>query len=162
MSKLVALNPGTKTRLAGRYELKPILTPTEVRFYQVLQKLAEGRCTILVKPRLADFVKHHTLSDFNSISQKHVDFLICRNEDMSPIFAIELDDWTHESKRVKERDMFVNELYAAISLPLLRLPVQESGALERLIERLSNAWFRGVQLLEMRFHSRSGTCQVPS
>jgi Protein of unknown function (DUF2726) len=88
--------------------------------------------------------------DFNSISQKHVDFLVCRNEDMSPIFAIELDDWTHESKRVQQRDMFVNNLYAAISLPLLRLDVKESGALERLTARLSDAWFRGVELLEMR------------
>ena len=148
MSKLVALNPGTKTRLAGRYELKAILTPTEVQFYQILQKLAAGRCTILVKLRLADFIQHHTFSDFGRISQWISSS--AANEDMSPIFAIELDDWTHESKRVKQRDMFVNNLYGAISLPLLRIDVKESGALEFLIKRLSDAWFRGVELLEMR------------
>lgn len=31
-SQLVALHPGTRTPLAGRYELKPVLTPTEVQF----------------------------------------------------------------------------------------------------------------------------------
>ncbi len=150
MSQLVALHPGTRTPLAGRYELKPVLTPTEVQFFQQLQRLAAGRCTILVKPRIADFAQHFGANTFQSIAQKHVDFLICRNEDMVPVFAIELDDWTHRYQRVKERDIFVNNLFAAISLPLLRLPVRESGALEALVDKLSHAWFRGLEFIEVR------------
>ncbi len=150
MSKLVALHPGTRTPLAGRYEIKPVLTQTEVQFFHQLQRLAAGRCTILVKPRIADFVQHYGAHTFQSISQKHVDFLICRNEDMAPVFAIELDDWTHNSSRARKRDMFVNNLHGTIGLPLLRLPVWESGALEALVEKLSTAWFRGLEFIKLR------------
>ena len=69
---------------------------------------------------------------------------------MSPIFAIELDDHSHKTARAKKRDMFKNDLCAAISLPLLRIDVTEAGALEALTQRLSDAWFRGLELLELR------------
>ncbi len=69
---------------------------------------------------------------------------------MAPVFAIELDDWSHNSLRARKRYMFVNNLHGTIGLPLLRLPVRESGALEALVEKLSTAWFRGLEFMEIR------------
>jgi hypothetical protein len=50
-----------------------------------------------------------------------VDFLICRNDDWMPMLGIELDDDSHEKAARKQRDMFVNELFASTGIPLLRI-----------------------------------------
>lgn len=54
------------------------------------------------------------------INQKSVDFLVVNRNTQSPIFAIELDDATHEYKDRKERDNLINSLFDYQKLPLLR------------------------------------------
>ena len=54
------------------------------------------------------------------INQKSVDFLIVNKNTQSPIFAIELDDSTHNYEDRKKRDSFVNSLFNYQKLPLLR------------------------------------------
>jgi very-short-patch-repair endonuclease len=104
---------------------------------------------ILCKPRLADVFDHG--SDgiaFNKITQKHVDFLICRNDDWTPMLAIELDDDSHERQAVKKRDMFVNALFASTGIPLLRIHVREVEQIETLVKKLSYAWQHRWKALE--------------
>ena len=118
-----------------------LLTPTEARFHACLLQITQERCRIQIKPRLADVFQHEKQKGaFQMISQKHVDFLICRNDDWMPMLGIELDDASHNSAKVKERDMFVNLLFASTGVPLLRLPVQELDQMERLVEELTRAW----------------------
>ncbi|MFT4641501.1 MAG: ribosome assembly protein YihI (activator of Der GTPase) [Verrucomicrobiales bacterium] len=62
---------------------------------ELLGGLSGDRCHLVCKPRLADFVQHHG-EGFQSISQKHVDFLVCRLDDCMPMLGIELDDSSHE------------------------------------------------------------------
>ena len=76
--KLIAPALGTKLKgLDYEYTPKHLLTPVETMFFEELFRLAGGRCHIMCKPRLADFIQHHG-EGFQSIRQKHVDFLICR------------------------------------------------------------------------------------
>lgn len=63
------------------------------------------------------------------------------------MLAVELDDDSHERKDRKERDMFVNALFASTSIPLLRIHVREIGHIEQLVEKLSAAWFRRSETL---------------
>jgi hypothetical protein len=65
-----------------------------------------------------------------------------------PMLGIELDDLSHQRADRKERDMFVNRLFASTGVPLLRLPVQELDHLERLVEELTKAWHRRWKTLE--------------
>ena len=55
---------------------------------------------------------------FRKISQKHVDFLIC-DATLRPLFAIELDDKSHDQKDRKERDAFVNLILRSVGYKVI-------------------------------------------
>lgn len=148
--KLIAPDPDMRVAMPYNYTAKALLTPTEAKFHACLLQITQERCRIQIKPRLADVFEHEkTNGAFQMISQKHVDFLICRNDDWMPMLGIELDDASHQKPEVKARDMFVNNLFASTGVPLLRLPVHEFDKLERLIEELTTAWNRRRKTLEM-------------
>lgn len=147
--KLIAPNPEVRVAFHHDYRPKPLLTASEAKFHTCLLALSDSRIRIQCKPRLADVFDHgKELSALNKISQKHVDFLICRNDDWLPMLAIELDDDSHERKDRKERDMFVNELFAYTGVPLLRIHVREVEQLETLAAKLSHAWLHRSKYLE--------------
>ncbi|KKQ31727.1 MAG: hypothetical protein US68_C0006G0090 [Candidatus Shapirobacteria bacterium GW2011_GWE1_38_10] len=54
------------------------------------------------------------------INQKSVDFLIVNKGTQSPVFAIELDDSSHEEEDRIDRDKFVGELFKRNNFPLVR------------------------------------------
>lgn len=54
------------------------------------------------------------------INQKSVDFLIVNKNTQAPVFAIELDDCSHEAENRIERDKFVQELFKRNGFPLIR------------------------------------------
>jgi very-short-patch-repair endonuclease len=58
---------------------------------------------------------------FNRISAKHIDFVLCRADDVSPVLAVELDDASHDRDDRKDRDTFVDGAFAAAGFPLLRV-----------------------------------------
>lgn len=147
--QLIAPPSDTRIALEWRYQAKPLLTPTEAAFHTCLASLSDGRCHIVCKPRLADvFESLSGLTGFNKISQKHVDFLVCRPDDWMPMLAIELDDHTHNQARVKQRDMLVNAIFAQVGIPLLRIHVTEVERIETLVEKLSLAWQQRWQRLQ--------------
>ena len=104
------------------------LSPAELSFYKVLSSVLGSRFTIQSKVRLADvfFVlrPNENIAYFNKISQRHVDFLVCDTATMKPLLGIELDDASHQRRSRRERDEFVERVFQAARLPLLRFPVQ--------------------------------------
>lgn len=56
----------------------------------------------------------------NRIDRKHVDFLLCDRDTLRPLAGIELDDASHRQARRQERDRFVESVFRAVGLPLLR------------------------------------------
>lgn len=80
---------------------------------------------LLTKVRLQDlfFVRqpHKNLNARNLIAQKHVDFVICDAGSMQPVLGIELDDASHKKAKAVERDRFVERVFGAAELPLMRV-----------------------------------------
>lgn len=146
---LVAPDPDVRLVLRDRFEARPLLTENETRFFHTLQQLSQNRCHIFVKPRLADFITSigGKRGDMNRIEKKHVDFLICRQGDLAVMLGIELDDSSHNNPKSYKRDQFVNDLFAAAGIPLLRLPLDEAGDQEPIASQLSEAWLRRCHLL---------------
>lgn len=138
--KLIAPPSDTRIAIHHEYTVKPLLTASEARFHACLITLTEGRCFVQVKPRLADVFQHSDSAGFNKISQKHVDFLICRNTDWLPMLGIELDDASHLTANRKQRDIFVNALFASTGIPLLRIHIDEIDQIEQLVGKLTLAW----------------------
>lgn len=73
-----------------------------------------------VKDLLAVTDTKQYMKYFHKIAQKHVDFVIC-DKDLYVLFAIELDDSTHETKNAKKRDHLKDKAFAAAGIPLKRI-----------------------------------------
>ena len=59
-----------------------------------------------------------------------------------------LDESTHNQKSVRERDSFVNNLFAHVGIPLLRIHVSEIKHLMKLKDRLDQGWVTRCERLE--------------
>lgn len=113
------------------YGLKEsILTKAEIHFYNSLRLYVQKNTIILSKVSLNDlfYIKKGVGKDymkyFNKIAKKHVDFLICDSDTLAPLYAIELDDSSHNSSKRKERDIFVDKLYNHAGLELIHIKVK--------------------------------------
>jgi hypothetical protein len=122
------------------------LSPAELSFYRVATHVLAGRAVLCPKVRLADlfFVArpNENFRYFNSIAQKHVDFVLCSPDTMHPWAGIELDDASHEREDRQRRDIGVERVFEAARLPLLRVPVR-SGYSAPYIEDLVRGCLSG-------------------
>lgn len=106
------------------------LSPAERSFYQVLKSVVGTRLLICPKVSLADlfYVKSSDTSEYrvytNKIDRKHVDFVLCDPQTLTPVAGIELDDKSHARADRRQRDTFVEGVFAAAGLTLLRMRVQ--------------------------------------
>ena len=118
------------------YVRKNLMTKNEWYFYKQLKPVADKlNYSILCKVRVADLVdiekgldKSQWQTAFNRINKKHIDFVLCKPENLSPELVIELDDSTHKSDKVAKRDEFIEKLYEKTGYKLLR--VQGGGNIE--------------------------------
>lgn len=59
---------------------------------------------------------------FKHINQKSVDFVACDKKQLRPLFAIELDDKTHNQPKRMERDREVERILEGAGIALIRIP----------------------------------------
>ena len=101
------------------------LSAAELSFYRVLTLALDGSHIVCPKVNLADifFVArpNENQSFRNKIDRKHVDFLLCDSATMKPIMGVELDDASHARSDRQDRDEFVDQVFEAAGLPLLRV-----------------------------------------
>jgi very-short-patch-repair endonuclease len=74
---------------------------------------------------------------FRHINQKSLDFVACGKESMRPLFAIELDDKTHNQPKRIERDKEVKCILQGAGIPLIRIENRgrfEQKELARLVQ----------------------------
>ena len=104
------------------------VSAAELSFYRALRQAIGDQAVILCKVNLADifFVAspHENQSHRYKIDRKHVDFLICDPTTLRPRLGVELDDSSHGRRDRQQRDTFVDAVFAAAELPLLRIPAQ--------------------------------------
>jgi len=110
------------------------LSPAEASLFRLISSHLQGRGMVFPKVRLADifFVArpNENLSHINRIAQRHLDFLVCDATSLCPLAGIELDDTSHARPQRQESDRFLNEVFAAASLPLTRIPAQRTYTAE--------------------------------
>ena len=120
---------------------KSILTKNELEFYEILERIVEGNLVICPMVRLADIFSvdsgKGSQSALNRINSRHVDFLLCQKETLTPFVAIELDDKSHQRVNRIKRDEFVNQLFEHARLPLLRYPAKQSYSVKDVGDKLN-------------------------
>ena len=121
-----------------------LLTPAERSFFGVLEQALDGTARVFAKVRVGDILKvsrglnrSKYTSALNRINMKHVDFVICKNDDLSILGAIELDDRSHQKTARKQRDTFIDQAFTAAQVPLLRIPAKQSYPIEEVSRLLS-------------------------
>jgi hypothetical protein len=108
------------------------LSKAEQSFYLVLKSVVADKTILCTKVSLGDlfYVKSSDSSKFrtytNKIDRKHVDFLLCDPNTVRPIVGIELDDKSHQRNDRQARDEFVEGVFEAAHLPLVRVPVKQA------------------------------------
>ena len=112
----------------------------ERSFYEVLCRLAPEH-TVFAKVRLADLVRvqasgREFWQRFNSISAKHVDFVLC-DEQLAPVVAIELDDSSHDQPERLTRDQFVDSVLASAALPIVHVRAKRGYVLDEIRQLLA-------------------------
>ena len=112
----------------------------ERSFYEILCRLSPEH-TVFAKVRLADLVRvqasgREFWQRFNSISGKHVDFVLC-DEQLAPIVAIELDDSSHEEPERLARDQFVDSVLESAALPIVHVPARRGYVLDEIRQLLA-------------------------
>ena len=122
-----------------------LLTPAELRFYQTLKMAVEDAMLICCKVRLADLL-NVTSSDpaerqklFRRIAAKHVDFVLTDSSDLEPFAVIELDDSSHDRSDRRERDLFVDRLFATVRFPIIRVKAAGRYNVRELKEKIEMA-----------------------
>lgn len=124
------------------------LSYSELSFYKVINQAIDENIIVCPKVSLKDifFVKSNDRSDFrtyhNKIDRKHVDFLLCKAENMVPICGIELDDSSHQKTDRIHRDRFVNRVFEVSGLPLLRFKNKKSYTLNEIREKLETVLYK--------------------
>ena len=118
--------PADATPEALPYRLNDkFLTRAEASFFRVLQLALPDGVLLCPKVNLQDlfWAPPHDYTARNRIDRKHVDFVLADAETLRPVCGIELDDRSHQRPDRQERDRFVEGVFAAAGLPLVRVPV---------------------------------------
>jgi len=107
------------------YQAKPLLTRREYAFYTLLRREADMRgLMICPKVGLKDLIevtdRRNYMKYFRLIAQKHIDFVIC-DQSLRVLFAVELDDSSHDTKNARKRDRFKDQAMRAAHIPLKRI-----------------------------------------
>lgn len=113
------------------YLREALFTPAERSFLGVLEPQLPPGVRVFGKVRLEDLFgmksgleRGPRQGAWNRIGRKHVDFLLFRSSDLTPLAGIELDDSSHEAEDRKARDCFIGEVFLSCDLPLLHVPAQ--------------------------------------
>lgn len=117
-----------------------LLSKAEKNFYDVLRLALNGKpFVVFAKVRLLDVIypPEKKISALNRVQSKHLDFLVCDKNYISPLFAIELDDSSHIMLSRVERDVFLEDALASARLPLLRFPVKRVYDVNELKEKIA-------------------------
>jgi len=128
-----------------------LMTEAEGSFFQVLElALPEGEYRIFGKVRVEDLIsvkpgldRSARQSFRNRIKSRHIDIVVVDRKTFRLVWAIELDDKSHDTARRKERDEFLDKAFQGAGVPLIRFKakrgytvseVRSALGLDRIIE----------------------------
>jgi len=158
---LIALGLAILARLKGAKPVgelpyvrkQPFFSKAERSFYGVLKQAFGQQYEIFSHVRVADLLnvkkgigKSEWQKAFNKIQSKHIDFVLCKPDDLSVVACIELDDGSHNAAKRIERDDFLNSAFQITGIPLLRIKAQASYTASGITQQLKHAL--GVPLEE--------------
>lgn len=141
---LIVVNLPKKGAAKPDYERRgALLSAAEKKLHQRLLEVTAEEYFVFLKVRIADVLqvprglsKSEWRTAFNKISAKHFDFVLCDQHTFEVLAVIELDDRSHEQKKTKIRDNFVDLACASAGLPMIRIKASASYNTAELYETI--------------------------
>ncbi|MCC7435765.1 MAG: DUF2726 domain-containing protein [Methanoregulaceae archaeon] len=118
------------------------MSDAELTFLWVLEAALGADYRVFVKVRVGDVLTVGAPSDsawwtgFNTISAKHFDYVVCRRSDCAVLFAVELDDQSHQRGDRQKRDQLLDDACNEAGLALHRFRVQKSYSVQTVKKHL--------------------------
>lgn len=121
------------------------MTEFELEFFRTLEHVVGDRLLILPQIHVGSLIEPRVNKYYNLqmwklayfASDKYsLDFVLCAKDGVSPLVAIELDDWSHRKRRRKRRDRIVEGMLRSANVPLMRFTIDESREIEKVKERI--------------------------
>ena len=107
-----------------------LLTDAEKQLYRFMTNYLDKKEYVVIFPkvRLADLIQVDnkittSKNPFYKIASKHVDYVICRNDTLEIVCVVELDDYTHDTKEARERDLFIMQALYTAGIDVIRIKV---------------------------------------
>jgi hypothetical protein len=102
-----------------------IMTKSEMDFFWTLNKVVNDRYFIFPQVHLSALLDHKVVGQewkyaFYHINAKSVDYVLCSKTTLQPLYAIELDDPSHDRVDRITRDIEVERIFNEASIPLVR------------------------------------------
>lgn len=133
--------------LGLRYRSKEnLFSKAEKSFFLVLKQSLADNYEIFSKVRIADVLmpdkglsRKNWGMAFSRISSKHFDYVLCDKNTLAIVAVIELDDKSHNQKKVIKRDAFVNKACQSANVKLLRFPCKSNYQIQSIRDTVNNS-----------------------
>lgn len=101
------------------------MTKSESDFFRLLNDVASDRYFIFPQAHLSAILDEKVKGQnwkaaFRHINSKSVDYVLCDKQTLKPVYAVELDDYTHNYSNRQERDREVERMLQCAGIPLVR------------------------------------------
>jgi|MudIll2142460700_1097286.scaffolds.fasta_scaffold36545_3 hypothetical protein len=123
-----------------------LFSPAERSFLGVIERAVGDKCRVVGKVRLADVIspisglsRSDWQKAFNRIGSKHVDFALCKKDDLSILCTIELDDSSHKRRDREDRDDFLENALNAAAIPFIRFTARASYNVQEVRSQIAEA-----------------------
>lgn len=133
------------THLDYKYRAKEhLMTRTEEEFFDLLTETVFEKYYVFPQIHLSALLDHKIKGQnwkgaFAHINGKSVDHVLCDKHTLKPVYAIELDDYTHKKEDRMKRDERVEEIFANTEISLVRFTSIRTIGSDDIIAKLSRA-----------------------
>lgn len=130
LGKLLSASISNKRKVFknGIYQYMPkesLMTRAEGEFFWKLNNVAGDRYFVFPQVHLSALLDHHVKGQdwnyaFRHINGKSVDYVLCSKTTLQPMYAVELDDESHNRPDRVGRDVEVERIFDEANVPLVR------------------------------------------
>ena len=119
------------------------LSPEQTSFFRKLLSAVGDTYIIIPRVNMSDIFWVLNPEDGRNfskyISEKRIDFLLCDRETMKPLVGVELDGQSHYIEKPPEQGIYIDDIFEAAKLPLVRIFLSNPNNPQDLRERLLEA-----------------------
>ena len=117
------------------YELKPIMSDYERKFYNILKEL-ENNYIIVPQLNLASVIKKINNNRYYSELFRNIDFAIFSKDYSRLLLLIEINDKTHQKRNRRDRDLKVQKICNDVNVKLIKFYTNYPNDKEYVINRV--------------------------